>query len=574
MCFLVNRVMSHIVAGRSVGSHTRLPLFFFATIAVCQVATLGQAQDFVKDAGVTSQLHKDHLGEIKFTRGIIPPKSCQEGDFLASFVITPDSNLAFTAFFGTSLTNHLHQLDTTLSATELVRRGNFQFSFFVDDTLVYTENLNLRAGGPRSKNIATVFYGPLHSNRQEDFWSRFLWMRFFFREGGEAAIEDGEHVLRIEIRPYLNRGGGVVVGDLMAKGQLKISLPEPKKVDESQVAIQKIAEHSDWKRSSASFNEDLVRELNRKIAQRRFKAITSIVVVKEGDLLIEEYFNGASRSTMHDTRSVGKTFASTITGIAIDEGHLSGTDQTLGDFYDLSTFRNHSAAKERVSLKSLLTMSSGIDGSDHDPNSSGNEENMYPTDNWVKFALDLPMDNSKTIGKSWDYFTAGVVVLGDILDKSVPGGLESFAEAKLFAPLGITDYQWQYTPQDVANTAGGLRMSALDFAKFGQLYKNGGSWNGTQVLPSSWVKESLTSYFPPTENNAGYGFLFWRQILTIDGEDHEAFVCSGNGGNKIYIFSDLPLVIVVTATAYNEIYAHPQVDRMIQQFILPAVIER
>lgn len=570
----INRILPNHVARRAIESRMWLSVVFFLAIAGWHGMAVGQEQDFVEDEGVTSPLHKEHTGEIIFTPGLIPFDSYKESDFLTSFKVTPDSDLAFTAFFDASLTNHLHQLDSTLSADELVQSGNFQFSFFVDDALIYTENLNLGAGLPSQKNTHTVLVGPLQSTRQEDYWSRFLWTRFFVRGGGEDALADGEHELRIEIRPYLDLEGDIKVGELMAKGQIQISLPEPEAVGEDQVAIQEIAEHRDWKRSSASFNEDLIRQLNRKIAQRRIKDVTSIVVVKDGDLLIEEYFNGASRSTLHDTRSVGKTFASAITGIAIAEGHLSGTDQTLGDFYDVAEFHNHSAAKERVTLKSLLTMSSGIDGSDQDQDSPGNENYMYPTDNWVKFALDLPMDSSKSTEKSWDYFTAGVVVLGDVLHKSVPGGLESFAEARLFAPLGITEYQWPYTPQGVAGTAGGLEMSALDFAKFGQLYKNGGSWNGKQVLPASWVKESLTNYFPPTGNHAGYGYLFWRQVFTIDGQDHEAFLCSGNGGNKIYIFSDLPLVIVVTATAYNQMYAHSQVKRMMQQLILPAVIER
>ena len=115
-------------------------------------------------------------------------------------------------------------------------------------------------------------------------------------------------------------------------------------------------------------------------------------------------------------------------------------------------------------------MSSAFNGSDAQSDSPGNEENMYPTDNWVKFALDLSMDSTKSNGQQWDYFTAGVILLGDILNKSVPEGLEKYADKKLFAPLNIKKYQWQYTPQKVANTAGGLQMTSLDYAKVGQLY--------------------------------------------------------------------------------------------------------
>ena len=113
-------------------------------------------------------------------------------------------------------------------------------------------------------------------------------------------------------------------------------------------------------------------------------------------------------------------------------------------------------------------MSSGFDGNDEDDSSIGNEENMYPTEDWVKFTLDLPYQDS--LKNKWHYFTAGVVLLGDILNKSVPNGLEKYAENKLFKPLEIKNYKWQYTPQNVPNTAGGIQMNALDFAKYGRSY--------------------------------------------------------------------------------------------------------
>jgi CubicO group peptidase (beta-lactamase class C family) len=198
--------------------------------------------------------------------------------------------------------------------------------------------------------------------------------------------------------------------------------------------------------SGDPYDHGKIGELKRKIAQGDFKDITSVVVIKDGKLLIEEYFNGADRTTLHNTRSVGKTFASALMGAAIRDGHIKSLDRTLGEFYGLKSFANYSAKKSAVRLKDLLTMSSAFLGSDDAAASPGNEEKMYPTPNWVRFALDLPMDTAKENGKQWDYFTAGIVVLGDILDRAVPGGLERYADRVLFEPLGITRYQWQYTP--------------------------------------------------------------------------------------------------------------------------------
>lgn len=538
----------------------------------CAQSSSDKMSDIVQHKGITSSLHEANIGKIRFSTGLYHQRKYAEGDFLSSFEIAETSDLNFAAFFDNSLTNYLHRLDPTLTVDELVQNGNFQFSFYVDGDLLYTENLNLGAGLPSQKNENTILYRPLLSNENLDSWGRFLWMRFYYRNGGNAALETGTHTLKIEIRPYL-RNDELIVGDLIAEGEIELKLAEPEKVSEEQIAIQPIQPNSGWDISKDHFDRNKIRTLNERIAQNRFKEITSIVVIKDGELLLEEYFNGADRNTLHNTRSVGKSFASTMTGIAIEEGHFTGVDQTLGEIYDLRQYPNYSRKKAQVTLKSLLTMSSGLDGSDNDSNTPGNDSKMYPTDDWVKFALDLPMDSNKEIGEVFDYFTAGSVLLGGILDKSVPGGLEKYTLEKLFKPLGITDYQWQYTPLNEAHTAGGLALSALDFAKYGQLYKNKGTWNKKQILTPDWVEQSLTNHFADTPEQSGYGFLFWNHEYSANGKSYEVFQASGYGGNKVIMFTDQPLVIVITATAFGQPYSHSQVELIIENYILPAVFK-
>jgi len=219
-------------------------------------------------------------------------------------------------------------------------------------------------------------------------------------------------------------------------------------------------------------------------------------------------------------------------------------------------------------------MSSAFEGSDADSNSPGNEENMYPTDNWVKFALDLPIDQSKKNGEKWDYFTAGTIILGDILNKRVPEGLEKYADNKLFKPLNITKYQWQYTPQNVANTAGSLQMRSLDYAKYAQLYKNNGIWNGNQILSKEWIQKTFAHQIKiPERENEFYSYLFWNKSVEYKGKHYETYYCAGNGGNEFIIFKDLPLVIIITSKAYNKPYGHPQAEKIVKDFILPAILK-
>ncbi|MVM28638.1 serine hydrolase [Spirosoma sp. HMF4905] len=531
----------------------------------------GQSPDLVKTQGITSAIHQANIGKIIFTDKDIPAANLQATDFLSTYELTNKSNLFITVFMGNSLTNYLHQLAPELSAELLTKTGGYQFNFYVDDRLIYQSNLHPGAPYPQIKNTETLISKPLINNQREGaWWSQSAWNRFM-NNGGDGALSEGPHVFKFEIKPYLNKPE-LVVGNLIATGQLKLLVKRKPVIDLATVRLTEPKPYNGLATSSEHFDINKIKELKGNIDADVFRHITSVVVLKNGKILLEEYFNGATRDSLHDVRSVGKTFASTLTGIAKQEGYLKSESQTLANFYDLKSFANYSPAKANTTLNELLTMSSAFDGNDNDSDSPGNEENMYPTPNWIKFALDLPVEPAK-FNHEWHYFTAGVVLLGDVLNQVVPGKLEQYAEQKLFKPLGISKYQWQYTPQHVVNTAGGIRMNALDFAKYGQLYKNNGQWNGKQIIPATWVNQTFTHHkIIPDRKGEFYGYLFWNKTYTVNGKAYETYYCSGNGGNKIFVFKDQPLVVVVTATAYNTAYAHRQVDKMMEQYILPAVI--
>ncbi|UUC44087.1 serine hydrolase domain-containing protein [Flavobacterium cerinum] len=529
------------------------------------------AQNIVTPNAIDNPIHRQYSGKIVFLSQPSDSQQIAASDFIDSFELKEGQPLAARFFLANSLTNYLHQLDQTLSVEQLIQNGNYQFSFYVDNKLIYTENLTTGAGTVQSKNQWTQFRIPLISITNEDSWGRFLWGRFYYGNGGSDALFGGKHLLKIEVRPYLKTVNGIKTGTVIASGELNFSTPVIQ-LTAKQIALQVIQPGSNWPLSKEPLNRKKIEELNKRIAEKRFKNITSIAVIKNGKLLLEEYFNEANRNTLHDTRSVGKSFASTLTGIAIQDRYIKSENQSLKDFYELKKYDHYDVQKDSVTLKNLLTMSSVFDGFDFDSDSPGNEENMYPTANWVQFTLNLPVDRNKRNGEQWNYFTAGVVLIGDILHQNVPGGLETYADQKLFHPLGIRNYKWQYTPQKVANTAGGLQLNTLDLARYGQLYQNKGKWNGKQLIPQSWVTKSFTNYFPENEHNKGYGYLFWRELFTVNGKNYEAYACSGNGGNKIYIFQELPLVIVITATAYNQSYAHSQVEKIVTEYLLPALL--
>ncbi|WP_370895350.1 serine hydrolase domain-containing protein [Chryseobacterium gossypii] len=530
----------------------------------------GQTKNIIEPERINLPIQKSHLNKIAFLDAVKDIKDLTDSDFHIRMVFQEDQDFDIRVFLDNSLVNYLYRLDPSLSVDELLAKGNYQFNFYVDGKLIYTENLNPGAGTAENKKLKTTFRIPFISVKNEDSWGKYLWMRFYLAHGGIDALEAGNHILKVEIKPYL-KTSVLKVGNVIAEGEIRLIVPK-KDISEQQIAVQRIRPGSGWKVSGEKFNRERIRLLNKKIAENRFRDITSIVVIKNNSLLLEEYFDDSGRDSLQDTRSVGKSFASALAGIAIEEGHLKNEDQHLKEFYDLKTFKNYSLQKDSVTIKSLLTMSSGFDGNDDNDQSPGNEENMYPTEDWIRFTLNLPMTGN-TAGQKWSYFTAGVVLIGDILDKSLPQGLESYADEKLFSPLGITRYQWQYTPLRKPSLAGGLRMRALDLAKFGQLYKNNGTWNSKTVLDKNWIKKSFTNYFNDLPDFEGYGYLFWRKVYKAGNRVYEAYQASGNGGNKIIIFRDIPVVIVITAKAYNKPYAHPQADTMVEEYLLPAVLK-
>jgi CubicO group peptidase (beta-lactamase class C family) len=530
-----------------------------------------QLDNLVTPAPPATALHQSNRARIFFTEKRISAETLSSKDFLTNFTLTNKSDLFFVAYFNNSLTNYKHQLLPDASADTLFKLGNYQFTLYVDNRLIYQSNLLPGAPSANSQHTDTYLNRPLIDNiNGQGTWSESFWNRFLVN-GGDRALTDGRHVLKMEIRPYV-KAVTILAGEIMASGDLIVNVARHPEINIQNIRLSKLRPYNGLSPAADYFDTTRIKQLKAAVEAGVYKKINSIVVLKKGKILLEEYFNGDTRHTLHDTRSVGKSFSSTLTGIAIREGFIKTDTQAISNFYNLRQFQHFSAAKTTATIKDLLTMSSGFDGNDEDDHSAGNEENMYPTGDWVKFALDLPYHDS--LKASWHYFTAGVILLGDILNKAIPNGLEKYADGKLFKPLGINHYKWQYTPQHVPNTAGGLQMNALDLAKYGQLYKNGGSWNGRRILTGDWVKKTFTKQRQiRNRDNEYYGYLFWNKTFKAGDKSYEAFYCAGNGGNYILVFKDQPFVIVITASAYGQYYAHAQVGQMLSDYILPAIMQ-
>lgn len=310
-----------------------------------------------------------------------------------------------------------------------------------------------------------------------------------------------------------------------------------------------------------------------------FKKVTSVLVSRQGKIVYEGYFN-ADAETLHNTRSATKTIVGMLIGIAIDKRSLPGVDTTvLRYFPDKLPLANPDKRKEKITVEDFLTMSSLLECNDWNDHSRGNEEKMYILEDWAKFTLDLPIKGfapwetkpaDAQYGRSFSYCTAGVFMLGRVVARSTKTSVTDFANRNLFEPLGITKYQWQFSPLGEEMTGGGLALRSRDLLKLGQLYLSGGTWEGKQIVSAKWVAESIRPHARIDETN-DYGYLWWLRRFKAGDPKTAAYYMTGNGGNKVVVFPALDMVVVTTATNYNQRDMHQLTDKIIQEHVLPAV---
>ena len=380
-------------------------ILLYIAVIFLAINLSAQADNLILPAPPATELHQSNRGKLFFTSRRIPGETLDAKDFLTHYTLTNKSDLFFVAYFNNSLTNYKHRLLPDASADTLFKLGNYQFSLYIDSKLIYQSNLLPGAPSANSQHADTYLNRPLIDNiNGQGTWSESFWNRFLVN-GGDQALTDGQHVLRMEIRPYV-KTDSILAGEIMASGDLLLNVARHPKVEIQNIRLSKIMPYSGLGVAAGPIDTVRMKQLKGAIEAGVYKKINSIVVLKKGKILLEEYFNGATRHTLHDTRSVGKSLSSTLTGIAIREGFIKADTEAISDFYNLRQFQHFSTAKTTATIRDLLTMSAGFDGNDEDDRSPGNEENMYPTEDWVKFALDLPYQDS--LKASWHYFTAGL----------------------------------------------------------------------------------------------------------------------------------------------------------------------
>jgi CubicO group peptidase (beta-lactamase class C family) len=267
--------------------------------------------------------------------------------------------------------------------------------------------------------------------------------------------------------------------------------------------------------------------------------LSSILIVKDGYLIVEEYSNGYDRYNQHFIASCTQSIISALIGIANDKGYIDSVDEKIADFFP--ELEDGNEWKKEITIEHLLTMSSGLDQGAFHPN----RPIFAMTPDWIGYILSREVVT--TPGTSFDYYPGNAHILSALLQRATKEDTRSFAVKYLFEPLGISekDIEWEKDPQGVFSGSWGLYMRPRDMAKVGLLYLDKGAWNGAQIIPEAWIERSVTPSFRQVsfgDLTADYGYLWW-----IEGKDSSpGYFALGAKGQYIYVSPELNLVIVIT----------------------------
>jgi len=316
--------------------------------------------------------------------------------------------------------------------------------------------------------------------------------------------------------------------------------------------------------TNSGLDTALLAEMMKKIISGNYPNVHSILIIKDGRLVFEEYFYEYNKDSLQELRSATKSFVSALTGIAIEKKFIKSIHETVLPYFPEYTVQNNTSNKKRITIENMLSNQSGLDCDISNPKSEGNETTMDHSDDWVKFTLDLPMIDSP--GGKGMYCSGNPVTLGRIIEKATNKPLPVFARENLFNPLGIENFKWNFKP-DKSNAEDfcQLYLRPRDMAKFGLLYLQYGNWNGKQIIDPAWVKLSLEKH--SVVQGVDYGYLWWLKYLDANGVKYYGKAAQGNGGQKIYIWQEQNMVTVITGGNYN---TQSPSDELIRKYILPA----
>lgn len=316
-------------------------------------------------------------------------------------------------------------------------------------------------------------------------------------------------------------------------------------------------------------NPEAIIDMVKATIKGEFPDVHSILIYRNNKLVLEEYFYGYTKNTPHQLRSATKPFIGGILGIAIDKGFIKSEKDKILSYFNSSypEIDNLDDRKKELTIQDFLMYRHGMDCENNNPDSKGNESLMMESLDWVKYTLDLPMVTEP--GRLSSYCTGCALTLGSLVEIATEKTIESFAKENLFVPMGISNYDWTFEPNKASlTTFSQLSMTPRDLVKLAKMYKDGGKWNGRQIISESWINKTFDM------EEGDYGFLWQHKYFLIKGRRFNSYLATGNGGQKINIWPELDMITVFTGGNYNSYALYGKSsppNEMIPNYILKAI---
>lgn len=346
--------------------------------------------------------------------------------------------------------------------------------------------------------------------------------------------------------------------------------------------------------SEAGFADNMEAWLDKAVAEKRIWNIHSVIVVRNGRLVLERYFDGEDNArgkplgmvsfksdTLHDLRSASKSIVGLLYGIALAAGRVPPPEQPLAQSFPEYADLFSDSGRSRWTVHHVLSMTMGADWDElsipyTDPANS--EIAMDRAPDRYRYVLERPIVMEP--GKRWTYCGGATALLGRIIAKGTGKSLGDFAREVLFDPLGMGPIDWFTGRDGELIAASGIRMLPRDLAKVGQLMLRGGVWNGRVVVPAEWIARCMSPVVPIDEVRE-YGYHWYLGRIGFETptaprwnrsrlERYQS--AAGNGGQRLIVFPGLDLVVVVTAGNYDTPEQSIPPGRIVREIVLPALL--
>jgi CubicO group peptidase (beta-lactamase class C family) len=280
-----------------------------------------------------------------------------------------------------------------------------------------------------------------------------------------------------------------------------------------------------------------------RVVRSEMPGVYGFIVMQDGRPLLERYYHNATAGQPFQTHSVTKSVVSLLVGIAIAEGKLPGLDAKVSEF--LTIPRKADPRVRAITLRQLLTMTAGW------------RDQQVRGGNVVRAILVRPL--ARAPGTAWEYDSGSSHVVSAILARATRRSTASYAQQKLFGPLGIQPLRWPADPQGVTSGSGGLIVRARELALIGELVRRGGVWSGEQVVPQQWIEESTRNHVATDDSAFGYGYYWWIERKT------GAAWARGYGGQVIAVAPRQRAVVVIGSDPAQR----PDTVRIVNELVLP-----